>query len=163
MASPLGIRGGREGISSSPWDKGRLGGVTRDFMLKLPKHIYDDLIAHAREGFPLEVCGLLGGREGMVAAAHRLTNLDASNEHFSMDPREQFAAVKAMRAADQEMLAVYHSHPETPARPSEEDIRLALTPGVSHVIVSLADAQSPDLRSFKIEKGLVTAEEVEII
>jgi [CysO sulfur-carrier protein]-S-L-cysteine hydrolase len=132
-------------------------------MLKIPRSIYDDLIAHAREGFPLEVCGLLGGREGPVSTAYRLTNTDASNEHFSMDPREQFAAVKAMRAAGEEMLAIYHSHPETPARPSEEDIRLALTPGVSYVIVSLADTKAPDLRSFKIEKGTVTAEQVEII
>jgi [CysO sulfur-carrier protein]-S-L-cysteine hydrolase len=68
-----------------------------------------------------------------------------------------------MRAAGEEMLAIYHSHPETPARPSEEDIRLALTPGVSYVIVSLADVQAPDLRSFKIEKGKVVAEEIEII
>jgi [CysO sulfur-carrier protein]-S-L-cysteine hydrolase len=132
-------------------------------MLKIPRPIYDDLIAHARDGFPLEICGLLGGREGLVSTAHRLTNIDGSNEHFSMDPREQFAAVKAMRAAGEEMLAIYHSHPETPARPSEEDIRLALTPGVSYVIVSLADVQAPDLRSFKIEKGKVVAEEIEII
>jgi [CysO sulfur-carrier protein]-S-L-cysteine hydrolase len=132
-------------------------------MLKIPKHIHDELIAHAQEGFPLEVCGLLGGRGGLVSTAYRLTNTDASNEHYSMEPREQFAAVKAMRAAGEEMLAIYHSHPETPARPSEEDIRLALTPGVSYVIISLAVPERPDLRSFKIEKGLVTAESVEII
>jgi [CysO sulfur-carrier protein]-S-L-cysteine hydrolase len=132
-------------------------------MLKIPKHIHDELVAHARQGLPLEVCGLLGGRAGSVSAAYRLTNTDASNEHFSMDPKEQFAAVKAMRAAGQDMLAVYHSHPETPARPSQEDIRLAHTPGISYVIVSLADPERPDVRSFKIEKGLVTVEDVEII
>jgi [CysO sulfur-carrier protein]-S-L-cysteine hydrolase len=132
-------------------------------MLKIPKAIHDELIAHAREGFPLEVCGLLGGLDGTVATAYRLTNTDASNEHFSMEPHEQFAAVKAMRAAGEEMLAIYHSHPETPARPSQEDIRLALTPGVSYVIISLADAEAADLRSFKIDKGVVRAEEVETI
>ena len=58
------------------------------------------------------------------------------------------------------MLAVYHSHPESPARPSEEDIRLALTPGVSYVIVSLQDPGQPVIRSFRISDGVVTLEEV---
>ena len=91
-----------------------------------------------------------------------MTNSDASNEHFTMEPREQFRVVKELRAQGITMLAVYHSHPESPARPSEEDIRLALTPGISHVIVSLQDAARPVLRSFKISDGVVTPEEVVI-
>jgi proteasome lid subunit RPN8/RPN11 len=80
-----------------------------------------------------------------------------------MDPKEQFAVVKDLRGKDLVMLAVYHSHPETPARPSEEDIQLALTPGVSHVIVSLADSQQPTVKSFKIDQGKVTPEAIELI
>jgi [CysO sulfur-carrier protein]-S-L-cysteine hydrolase len=132
-------------------------------MLKIPRAIYDDLIAHAREGFPLEVCGILGGREGAVERTFRMTNVDASNEHFTLEPREQFAVAKQLRAAGLEMLAVYHSHPESPARPSAEDIRLALTPGISHVIISVMDRERPVLRSFKIDDGVVTAEDVEIV
>lgn len=132
-------------------------------MLKIPKNIYEDLIAHAREGFPLEICGILGGRDGRVEQAFPMTNVDASNEHFTLEPREQFAVAKALRAAGLEMLAVYHSHPESPARPSEEDIRLALTPGISHVIISVMDMERPELKSFKINDGVVTTEAVEII
>ncbi len=132
-------------------------------MLKIPQAIYDDVIAHAQEGFPLEVCGILGGREGVVSAHYRMTNTDRSNEHFMMDPREQFAVVKELRAKGVEMLAIYHSHPESPARPSEEDIRLALTPAVSHLIVSLADPGGAVARSFKICNGIVTAEELTVI
>ncbi len=132
-------------------------------MLKIPRHIHDDLIAHALEGAPLEVCGILGGRGGAIEKAYRMTNTDASNEHFTMEPREQFAVAKDLRAAGLEMSAVYHSHPETPARPSQEDIRLAHTPGISHVIISVADAAHPVLRSFKISGGVVTPEEVEIV
>jgi proteasome lid subunit RPN8/RPN11 len=132
-------------------------------MLKIPQLIYDDLIAHAKEGVPLEVCGILGGREGTVERSFRMTNTDASNEHFMMDPREQFAVARALRAEGLEMAAIYHSHPESPARPSEEDIRLALTPGVSCVIVSVMDRERPVLKSFKISNGVVTAEEVEIV
>ena len=132
-------------------------------MLKISPHIYDDMIAHAEDGFPLEVCGILGGREGSVSEIYRMTNTDQSNEHFMMDPREQFAVVKDLRAKGLEMSAIYHSHPETPARPSGEDIRLALTPGVSHVIISLAAAGQPVARSYKIADGAVEAEELVII
>ena len=132
-------------------------------MLKIPRHIYDDIITHAREGFPLEVCGILGGKDGTVSVIYRMTNTDLSNEHFMMDPREQFAVVRDLRAQDLDMAAIYHSHPETPARPSEEDIRLALTPGVSHLIVSLAVAEVPAARSFRISDGRVEPEELVLI
>lgn len=131
-------------------------------MLKLPKAIHDDIIAHAREGFPLEVCGILGGNDGIVSETFRMTNTDESNEHFMMEPKEQFAVVKALRTKGLSMAAIYHSHPESPARPSEEDIRLALTPGVSYVIASLMVPETPVLKSFRIEKGMVTPEEIEI-
>jgi len=132
-------------------------------MIRIPQAIYDDLIAHAREGFPLEVCGLLGGTPNDVTANYRMTNTDASNEHFMMDPKEQFAVIKELRAQQLWVQAIYHSHPETPARPSEEDIKLALTPGVSHIIVSLADPAGPDVKSYKIDKGVVTPEDIRII
>ncbi len=132
-------------------------------MLKIPEGIYAQMIALAREGFPLEVCGILGGQGDRVAAIHPMTNADASGEHFSLEPAEQFAVIKALRAANLEMLAVYHSHPATPARPSEEDIRLARTPGISYVIVSLADHAAPTVRSFKVAAGKAELEELEIL
>ena len=132
-------------------------------MLQIPQHIHEDLIMHAKEGYPLEVCGILGGTDESVLSIYRMTNTDASNEHFMMDPKEQFAVVKDLRAKGLSMLAVYHSHPETPARPSEEDIKLALTPGVSHIIISLADSQGADVKSFKIDQGNVETETMKII
>jgi len=129
-------------------------------MITIPKHIYDDLVQHAKEGFPLEVCGILGGTDDTISANYRMTNTDASNEHFMMDPKEQFSVVKDLRAKEFSMLAIYHSHPETPARPSEEDIKLALTPDVSYIIISLADPGKADMRSFKISNGDVIAEEI---
>ena len=116
-----------------------------------------------RKGFRLEVCGILGGNGETVTAIYRMTNTDASNEHFMMDPREQFAVVKDLRAKDLAMLGIYHSHPESPARPSEEDIKLALTPEVSYLIISLENAAAPDMKSYKISDGNVQKEEIEII
>jgi len=104
-------------------------------MLTIPKSIYDAIIAHARRDFPLEACGILGGADGVVSEHYPMANADKSNEHFTLEPKEQFAVIKDLRAKGKEMLVIYHSHPETPARPSEEDIRRALTPDVSSVIV----------------------------
>ena len=85
-----------------------------------------------------------------------MTNTDASADHFMMDPAEQFAVVKALRAAGQQMLAVHHSHPTTPAWPSAEDIRLATTPRLLCTILSLSDPDGPRLRGFTIEAGVVS-------
>jgi len=130
-------------------------------MLTIPQAIYDAIIAHARKDFPLEACGILGGTEGVVSECYPMANTDQSNEHFTMEPKEQFAVIKDLRAKGKEMLVIYHSHPETPARPSEEDIRLALTPGVSYLIVSLAGA-APEVKSYRIEKGRVRLESLSI-
>lgn len=131
-------------------------------MIQIPQAIHDDLINHAKEGFPLEVCGILGGSGDAVSAIYRMTNTDASNEHFMMEPKEQFAVIKDLRAKGLAMLAIYHSHPETPARPSQEDIKLALTPEVSYLIISLADADIPVINSYKISSGNVEFEPIAI-
>ena len=108
-------------------------------------------------------CAAYWGGEGeSVAAIYRMTNTDASNEHFMMEPREQFAVIKDLRAKGLTMLAIYHSHPETPARPSEEDIKLALTPDISYLIISLAAADAV-AKSFKISAGNVQMEQIEVI
>ena len=132
-------------------------------MLRIPRKLADTVIDHAYEGFPLEVCGILGGTEGVVFPLFRMNNTDQSNEHFMMDLTEQFAVIKEIRAKDMEMLAIYHCHPERPARPSAEDIRLALTPNVSYVIVSLEKANNPVLKSFRITADRVEPEEVEYL
>jgi proteasome lid subunit RPN8/RPN11 len=85
-----------------------------------------------------------------------MINTDASADHFMMDPREQFAVIKNMRAAGQHVLAIHHSHPATPARPSAEDIRLAVTPDVVYTILSLTEPEAPRLKGFSIESGLVS-------
>lgn len=121
------------------------------------------MVEQARAEAPIEACGILAGSSDRVEKLYPMTNVDQSNDHFMMEPREQFAVVKDIRSASLEMLAIYHSHPATPARPSEEDIRLALTPDVIYVIVSLQDAQTPVAKGFLIEEHYITTVTVEIV
>ena len=130
-------------------------------MLRISKKTLEAVIRHAQDELPIEACGYLAADEdGLVVRHYPMRNTDASGEHFSMDPAEQFAAVKDMRGRGLSLRAVYHSHPGTPARPSAEDIRLAFDPAVSYVIVSLA-AEVPVAGSFRIENGRVSPEEIE--
>lgn len=130
--------------------------------MEMCKSVYEKIIEHARREMPLEACGYLGGNERTVLEVYSLTNIDKSGEHFSFDPKEQFEAVLAMRKKKQRAVAVYHSHPETPARPSQEDIRLAFDPEIIHVIVSLAAAE-PEVRAFRIVKKEVTEESLVVM
>ena len=130
-------------------------------MLKIKQNIIDKIVAHGRSEAPLEACGYLAERDGEVCKHFELTNIDKSPEHFSMDPAEQFAAARECRNQGLKIRAVYHSHPETPARPSLEDIKLAYDPSLSYVIVSLAEAD-PSIKSFIIQKGTVEPEALAI-
>ncbi len=120
------------------------------------------IIDHAREDMPVEACGYLAAGDGIVRRHYRLANLDRAGDHFSMDPREQFDTILRMREDGVVPVAVYHSHPETPARPSVEDIRLAHDPDTSYVIISLA-AREPVVKSFRIVEARVTPEEILIV
>jgi len=131
-------------------------------MLKVDNSVVEDIIAHARQDVPIEACGYLAEKDGIVSRVFRLTNVDASQEHFTLDPAEQFASVRDMRKAGYRLRAVYHSHPATPARPSREDIRLAYDLEMSYVIVSLAGTE-PDVKSFIIRNGEVSPEPIEVI
>jgi len=131
-------------------------------MLKINQDIFDAIVNHARNEAPLEACGYLGeGGDGLVVKHYPLTNVDASEEHYSLSPEEQFAAVRQMRTAGLKLRAIYHSHPASPARPSEEDIRLAYDPDISYVIVSLAGSQAT-VKSFRIREAAVEIEEIEV-
>ncbi|MDP6044703.1 MAG: M67 family metallopeptidase [Phycisphaerae bacterium] len=129
--------------------------------LEIPGDIYRQMVAQARAESPIEACGILAGADGKVKKLYKMTNADAASDHFMTEPAEQFAVVKDIRSADLEMLAIYHSHPESPARPSAEDIRLALTPEVIYVIVSLLNDE-PAAKGFVMDEGDVTEVSVTI-
>jgi len=129
--------------------------------LNIPNEIYEQILQQAETETPLEACGILAGQNGQVRRFYPMTNADQSNNHYMMVPKEQFEVAKDIRASGLKMLAIYHSHPETPARPSEEDLRLALTPGVIHVIVSLQNIE-PVIKGFVIEDGNIREVSVRI-
>lgn len=135
-------------------------------MIRLSGKDYLNMLDHARACLPHEACGLLAGVEADgvrdVQAVYLLTNADGSSEHFSMDPREQLAAVKDMRSKGLKPLGNWHSHPETPSRPSAEDVRLARDPTACYLILSLESGAAPNLNAFRIRDGAYEWEVLEL-
>lgn len=132
-------------------------------MIKLKKSDFEKILAHAVKELPDEACGLITGTvEGgdkEIKKVYLLTNIDHSNEHFSLDPKEQLEAIKDMRKNGFLPLGNWHSHPESPSRPSEEDKRLAFDSKASYMILSLMDRETPVLNSFKITGDTAEKEE----
>lgn len=128
-------------------------------MISIKQSVIDQIVEHEKTDFPNESCGYLAGNDGVITFSYQLTNTDHSPEHFSFDPSEQFQTVKDARSKGLQIMANYHSHPATPARPSVEDIRLAFDPEISYMIISLAGEQA-DVKSFKIRNSIVEKEEI---
>ena len=134
----------------------------------IPQNILNELIAQAVKDAPNESCGYLlgiispsteGGQgEALVTENYWMENIDHSSEHFSFAPKDQFAALRYAREKGLKILANWHSHPASPSRPSQEDLRLANDPTIRYAILSLLDGK-PKLNSFKILNGQVVDKE----
>ncbi|MBR6399680.1 MAG: M67 family metallopeptidase [Firmicutes bacterium] len=132
----------------------------------LPAELYQEIYEAAKAVFPEEACGLIGGTEEdgvrQIKKVYVLENIDHSNEHFTMAPKDQLAAVKDMRANGIKPLGNFHSHPESPSRPSDEDKRLAYDKNASYMIISLMETNKPVLNCFHIEGDISIKEELEV-
>ena len=132
-----------------------------DDRLTVLQNVYDDIIAHARSLTPIESCGYLAGKGQQIDHLYKMTNIDNEPDHFSFEPKEQFAVVKDARKNGWDLLAVYHSHPESPARPSKEDLNLLKDPNMIYVIVSLM-ADTPDIKAFRLHDNNISSVTIEI-
>ena len=121
--------------------------------MKIEQHVIDELIAQAQKDAPNETCGYLLGIDNVVTENYWMENIDHSPEHFSFAPKDQFAALKYARSKGLRILANWHSHPASPSRPSQEDLRLANDPTIRYAILSLHEGIH--LNSFKILNGEV--------
>jgi len=130
----------------------------------IPQNIIDELISQAQQDAPNETCGYLLGTSSedgdIVTENYEMENIDHSPEHFSFNPKDQFAALKYARSKGLKILANWHSHPASPSRPSQEDIRLANDPSIRYAILSLHEGVH--LNSFRIINGEIVEKEVHL-
>lgn len=114
--------------------------------MRIEERHLEAILARARAGHPLEVCGVLLGRtdaRGMVveeAAAVENRERIAPRVRYEIAPEDLLRLQRQARAAGRDIAGFYHSHPDHPARPSETDRRMAaegLSDGVVHLVVGV--------------------------
>lgn len=132
-------------------------------MLRLPRALMDDMIAHVTAHLPDEACGLVGGRGGRAARLYPIENMLHSPVMYEMEPLQQIRAMLAIEEEGLELLAIYHSHPNGPARPSTSDVAQAYYPDVAQIIISLAEQARPSVRAFMIAAGQIREIAVKLI
>ncbi len=118
--------------------------------LILPEKIYEEIIAHAREGYPEEICGLLAGKGERVTELHRAQNVAEDRiMNYVVDPQTLFKQVEFEERGER-LTAIYHSHPVSPPYPSATDARQAFYPDVVYIICSLQDREHPRMRGWRL-------------
>jgi proteasome lid subunit RPN8/RPN11 len=121
------------------------------------------MVEHAKKESPLECCGILGGKDHTVGKAFELQNIEKSPILYTMSPQDQLKVFEEMEKESMEMIAIYHSHPQTIPFPSETDVKLAFYPDVSSIIISLKEEKKPIMKAFQIRKEAIYLEEIEMI
>ena len=119
---------------------------------------WDELLAHARDEAPNECCGYARVRDGRVEDVFRGENERASPYGYALDGRSLLNANELDDAGFE--VVIYHSHPRSPAEPSQTDINLAYYPHWRYVIVSLTN--EPHVRAWRIADGSVAEEAIEV-
>jgi proteasome lid subunit RPN8/RPN11 len=122
----------------------------------MSKSQWEQLVAHAHEEAPNECCGYLRAKDGAVEEVFRATNERASPYGYALDSRSLLAANELDDGGFE--VGIYHSHPRSPAEPSQTDINLATYPHWTYLIVSLED--EPEVRAWRIADGRVDEEDV---
>jgi desampylase len=114
--------------------------------LELPADLYAAMVAHATEGSPSEVVGMLGGLwQGQQATAVELLPLESlgSNEFFLANPRSQYLATRTLKRLGHQVVGIYHSHPGGVAVPSPIDCHFARDQHCPHIVIGADSTHAP--------------------
>ena len=127
-------------------------------MIELTEEQLAKMRAHGERDYPFECCGLMLGQfenngRKIVAETYAISNAreeEAERNRFLIRPEELMRGERYARSNELEVVGFYHSHPDSPARPSQYDLEHAW-PTYSYIVVSVENGQAVDLRSWAME------------
>lgn len=126
--------------------------------MKIAKHLLAEIVAHAQENPRIECCGVVAvlraedGGAATAARVYRAENVHASALKFEIAPMELYRLNEEIEEEGWEIGAIYHSHVRSAPYPSQTDIGFAAGwPGLEWIIVGLAGAGEPEVRSYVID------------
>ena len=129
-------------------------------MTELDGVFIKEIVEQGLREFPNESCGVIAAADGEPVKVFPMKNADASPVTYRLDGKEQLRVFDDIDDRGWELWAIYHSHTHSEAYPSETDIKLAFYPDARYVLVSLANREEPVIRSFFINDGEVSEEEL---
>lgn len=129
--------------------------------LSLSAAHWQAMLAHARQAWPEEACGLLAGPPGRVERLDLVENVLHSPHEYTMDPDEQVRIMLEIEAAGWEVGGIFHSHPAGPPVPSATDVARAYYPEAVYIILAPVPGGDWSGRAFEIDQGRVR--EVDIV
>jgi proteasome lid subunit RPN8/RPN11 len=130
--------------------------------VRIPRALYDELVAHALEEAPNECVGMIAARDGEAVAVHRAVNKAASPLRYEIDGMEQYRLQTAIEDAGLDLGAIYHSHTRSDPYPSPTDVNLAFYPDSLYVIVGVKDRDAPEVRAYTIVDERIAEAELEV-
>ena len=111
---------------------GALAGITRECMIEISEKQLAEIREHGIRDYPYECCGLLLGRyeanRKVVRETYPISNAreeSAKRNRFLITPDELIGGEKYATGKDLEIVGFYHSHPDSPAVPSQYDLEHA--------------------------------------
>ena len=129
----------------------------------LPITLVNKILTHAQRSPESEVCGLIAASDGVPDTVYPIANVaDAPEKLFAMDPAAQIEAMRLMREADEELYAIYHSHPHAPAQPSQRDLEESAYPQALYLIVSLNTEGVLEMQGFRLHDGEIDKVDLEV-
>ena len=132
--------------------------------MRIPRALYDEIVAHAVEGGRDEVCGMIAARDGEAVRVHRATNVARAKPlAYEMDPMEQYKIHQAIEDDGLDLGAIYHSHTRSDPYPSQTDVNLAFYPDSLYVIVGVKDPEQPEVKAYTIVDRRIAEAPLEVV
>jgi len=126
-----------------------------DRQFNIPAGCLQAIKTQGEAGFPHEICGLLVGNisedSWNISEVRQIANLNSerASDRFQLDPAGYQVVDKELRGTGMEIIGVYHSHPNCPAKPSPTDLESAWD-GFAYPIVSICDGKAADFKSWSL-------------
>lgn len=133
---------------------------------ELPRAVLDELYAHARAGYPEEVCGLIVAGEEVRRCENRQNALHAEDPAafprdartaYNLGAKDLFFLDKSLRS-ERKVDVIYHSHVEVGAYFSDEDVRAAAPDGellypVDYLVIDVRRDGVHGAKRFRFSDG----------
>jgi proteasome lid subunit RPN8/RPN11 len=132
-------------------------------VVTLSRDQLDVIVSHAEARPDEEVCGIVGGKDGVVERIYRTRNVAKTPATlFELHPKDFMDALDDLDAAGLDTLGFYHSHIKSSPYPSRTDVmnwNPEAYPDAVYFICSLAEAGHPVVKAFRFDRDVHLVEE----